>query len=111
MSDLERELGQRETGILGSSSDPANVGIVRWPIGIKPEFGRSPCGLDQRCIQSPKENVMTLPWAVINCLLEADVLTTTEKIKRAERGGGIGGVEYECPSHMPRAFQSQPVSP
>src|SRR5262249_61734104 len=89
VSDLERELSQREPGILGPSSDPVNVGIMRWPIGVKPEFGRTPCGLDERCIQSPKSNVMALPWATINCLLEADVLAPAEKIKRAERGRRI----------------------
>jgi hypothetical protein len=110
VSDLKRELGQRETGVLGPSSDPANVGIMRWPIGVKPEFGRTPCGLDERCIQSPKSNVMARPWAIINCLLEADVLAPAEKIKRTERGGRIRRVEYECSDHMPRASQSQSVS-
>ena len=101
MSDLERKLGQGETSILGPSSDPVNVGIVRWPIGVEPKFCRSPGGLNERHIQSPESNVMTLSWAAINCFLEADVLTTTEKIKGAEWGGWVRRVKYKCSDHSP----------
>ena len=34
VSDLKGELSQRETGVLGPSSDPVNVGIRCWPIGV-----------------------------------------------------------------------------
>src|SRR5207344_2347509 len=109
MGDLECELGHRETGILGPGSDPVNMRIVRRSIGVQPKFGRSPCGLDERRVQGPESNVMALPWAVINCLLEADILAASEKVKRAERGGRVGRVKYECPDHAPRACQPQPV--
>jgi len=42
---------------------------------------------DMSAIQSPESNVMALAWPAIDCLLEADVLTTTEKIKGTERNG------------------------
>src|SRR5262245_30883885 len=110
MSDLERKLSQGEASIFGPSSDPVNLGIVLWPIGVEPEFRRSPCGIGERGIQSPESNVMALPWTVINCLLETDVLAASEKIKGAERSGRIRRIQYECPDHPPRAHQSQPIS-
>jgi hypothetical protein len=65
------------------------MSVVRWTVGVKPESRRSPCRVGEPGIQSPESNVMALPWAVINCLLETDVLATPEKIKGAERGGRI----------------------
>src|SRR5947209_17843248 len=53
---------------------------------------------------------MTLAWTIINCLLEPDVLGASKKIKRAERGGGIGQIEKECADHPPRTCQPQPIS-
>ena len=52
---------------------------------------------------------MALPWAVINRLLESDVLAACEKVEGAKRGGAIGGIEDECAGHAPRACQTQPV--
>src|SRR5262245_17200301 len=53
---------------------------------------------------------MALSWAAINCLLEADVLTATEKIKGAEWGGWVRRVKDECSDHSPGACQPQPIS-
>ena len=59
--------------------------------------------------QSPKANVVALSRAVIDCLLEADVLAAAVKIEGAERGGGIGRIQQERPDHAPRAGHVQPV--
>jgi hypothetical protein len=102
-------LGQGEAGIFGARSDPENVFIVRWPVGVQPEAGHSYCCFDTRGALGPKSNMMALARAVINCLLETDVLATSEQIKGAKRGGRIGRVEYECSDHAPRACQTQPI--
>src|ERR1700716_1633895 len=103
VSDLECELGQRQAGIFGAGADPENAGTVGWAVGVQPEVGRPQCVLGTREAQCPKSYVVALAWAVINCLLETDVLAASEKIEGAERGGRIGGIEYERPDHGPRA--------
>src|SRR4029434_11093571 len=41
---LECELGQGEASIFGPSSDPVNLGIVLWPIGVRQNFAGAPGG-------------------------------------------------------------------
>src|SRR6185503_19518421 len=60
-------------------------------------------------VQGPESDVMALPRAVIDRLLEADVLAASEKIQRAERGRRIRRVEHECPDQAPRAGEPQRV--
>src|SRR5262249_42989710 len=38
-----------------------------------------------------------------------EVLAAAEKIEGAERSGWVWQVQYECPNHIPRTFQSQPI--
>src|SRR5260370_38452361 len=52
---------------------------------------------------------MALPRTVINCLLETNVLATSEEIEGTKRGGRIGRVEYEGASHAPRACHAQSI--
>jgi len=74
VGDLECELRKGETGIPGARSDPKNACIGRWTVGVQPEAGCAQRGLGTREAQSPKSNVVTLARAVIDCLLETDVL-------------------------------------
>ena len=60
--------------------------------------------------QRPKSDVMALAWAVIDRLLEADVLAQSEQIERAEGRGRMGRIADERRDHAPRACQPQPVS-
>src|SRR5438552_14532304 len=52
---------------------------------------------------------MAFPRAIINCLLETNVLTTPEKIEGAKWRGGIRRVEHERSDHAPGACQPQSV--
>src|SRR6476619_4491176 len=109
VGDLKRKAGQGQTGISGAGPDPQNAVIVPWPVGGRPEVRGSPGFLGPRLAQGPKSYVMALPRAVIDRLLETDVLATSEKIERAERGCRIWQVEYECLDHAPRAGHTQPI--
>src|SRR5215831_1347401 len=110
VGDLKGQLRQGKARILGAGSDPVNACILRWPVGVEPESGRSPCGLGERKVQSPESNMMALARAVIDCLLKTEVLAAAEKIEGAERSGSVRQVQYKCPDHLPRAFQAQPIS-
>src|SRR5262249_50561852 len=109
MGDLKGELRQGKARIPGAGSDPANACILRRPVGVEPESGRPPCGLGERNVQSPKSNMMAFARAVIDCLLKTEVLAAAEKIEGAERSGWVWQVQYECPNHIPRTFQSQRI--
>src|SRR5882672_6532161 len=101
MGDLECELGQGETGVLGAGPHPENARIFRWAVGVQPEAGGSQRILGTREAQSPESYVMALAWAVTNRLLETDVLAASVKKEGAEGGGRIGRVEDECADHAP----------
>src|SRR5262245_64045597 len=90
MSNLERKPGQGQTGIARAGSDPENAGVVSRAVGVEPETGRSHRVLGACEAHRPKPDMMALARAVIDCLLEADVLAAPEKIKSTERGGRYG---------------------
>src|SRR5271154_5228886 len=87
MSDLEREPGQGETGILGAGSDPIDACGFRRPVGVEPEARGAQRLVRARDAQCPEPDVMALARTVIDRLLEADVLAAPEQIEGTERSG------------------------
>ena len=88
MRNLKCQLCEGKAGIFRAGTDPENALAIWRPVGVEPEAGcvyRFPCALEGQC---PKSNVMALARAVIDRLLEADVLATSKKIERAE--GAVG---------------------
>ncbi|SIT53332.1 hypothetical protein BQ8794_110138 [Mesorhizobium prunaredense] len=59
--------------------------------------------------ESPKTDVMALARAVIDGLLEPNVLRSPKEIQSAERRGGIGRVQQKRSYHPPRTCHSQTV--
>ena len=110
MGNLKCEFRQRKAGIFRAGTDPENTFTIRRPIGVEPETGRAECFLCARDAQCLESNVMTFARAVIDGLLEADVLAASKKIEGAERSSRIRIVEYECSDHAPGASQIQSVS-
>src|SRR5258708_4480463 len=109
VGDLKCEPREGQAGISCAGTDPKNALIVRRPVGVLPEPSGSPCVPSAGHAQSPKPDVMALPRAIIDCLLEADVLAAPEKVEGAERGGRVWRVEYKGSDHAPRACQPQSI--
>src|SRR5438128_2177869 len=110
MSNLERQPGQGHAGVLGTRSEPKNADIIGGAVGVEPESGRTHRVLGARKGHRPKPDMMALARAVADCLLEADVLATPEKIKGTERRRRIWRFECKCAGHAPRTCPSQSIS-
>src|SRR4029078_11536062 len=93
------------------SPDPEHAFIIRWTVGVQPEACGSPGPglLGPREAQGPEPDVVALARAVVDRLLEPNVLGAAEQIECAERGGRIGRVEREGPDHTPGAGAAAPV--
>ena len=52
---------------------------------------------------------MASAWAVVDGLLEADVLTSSEQVKRTEWRGWIRLVQHEGADHPPRTHKTQAI--
>lgn len=105
--DLEGEPRQGDAGVFGARSHPVDACGVGRTVGVEPETGFADIGLGVGKAQSPESNVMPLTRTVIDCFLEANVLTTAKKIEGAERRCRIGRVGYECANHAQRACQAE----
>src|SRR5262245_26285683 len=75
--DLEREPCQRETGIPRAGADPESTDCVGRPVGVEPEARRPNRGLGAREFQGPKAHVMALARAVLDRLLETNILPSS----------------------------------
>jgi len=107
--DLERELGEREAGILGAGADPGDAGVVERAAAGAPEARRSERRFGMLQAQAPKPDVMAPPRTIVDALLKADILAAAKQVERAERRRRIGPVEQEGPHHAPRASHVQPI--
>ena len=87
-------------GIPGAGADPETAGCV---VGVQPEARRPNRGLGARESQGSKAHVMALARAVVDRLLETDILASSEQVECAERGRRVGRVEDESPNHAPGA--------
>jgi hypothetical protein len=75
---------------------------LRWrTVGVQPELRRRQFVFALLQIGRPEAHMMALARAVVDRLLEADVLAAPEEVERAERRGGVGLVENECLAHPP----------
>ena len=88
--DLECEPGEGKSCVPGAGSDPDRWLVVGRAVGVAPEAGGPDGGFGALEAQRPKANVVALAWAIVDGLLEPDVLPASEEIEGAERRGRLG---------------------
>ena len=111
MGDLVREFGQAEAGVPRSSTDPEHAFAVRRSVCVEPEARRLYVRPVEVRAQRPEADVVPLARAVVDRLLETDVLAASEEEERAERGRGVGDVPDEGPRHAPGTLEAERIGP